>query len=188
MKTMKTMKTIMLLSIPCLMLMACEKDNNDVDNPQANNEEELITTLKLEFYDLSGRLVETAIFRDLDGDGGNPPSQWDTIRLDTQSLYLCQVNLLNEGETPADTITHEVEEEGTEHLVCFTPTDSVVNIGGFDQDENGLDLGLRSRWLVTDYTNSFVRITLKHQPDGLKDGTCNPGETDIEVTFALEAN
>jgi hypothetical protein len=30
-----------------------------------------------------------------------------------------------------------------------------------------------------------VTVILKHQPDGLKDGTCAPGETDVELEFQV---
>jgi hypothetical protein len=53
-----------------------------------------------------------------------------------------------------------------------------------DQDGNGLSLGLQSTWKGINPTTSMMKIALKHQP-GIKNGSCNVGETDVEVEFPL---
>jgi hypothetical protein len=47
------------------------------------------------------------------------------------------------------------------------------------------EVGLQSQWTTGNAENGTTQIVLKHQPD-VKDGTCAPGETDIDVTFVTE--
>ncbi len=60
-----------------------------------------------------------------------------------------------------------------------------MNFQRFDTDGNS-GVGLVSTWSHTGVAdNGNVTIPLTHQP-GVKDGTCEPGETDVEVTFVIE--
>src|SRR3990167_2160051 len=44
------------------------------------------------------------------------------------------------------------------------------------------EVGLLSSWVTQAISTGETTITLKHQP-GVKNGQCDPGETDIELTF-----
>jgi hypothetical protein len=87
--------------------------------------------------------------------------------------------------TPADSISNEVLEEGNEHLFCFDIMDANLNITRADSD-GVYEIGLESIWVVGANSNGHVTVTLKHQPDGIKDGTCAPGDTDIEIEFPIK--
>ncbi len=52
-------------------------------------------------------------------------------------------------------------------------------------DGNGLELGLAADVTTTSASNGTFTISLKHQP-GIKNGSCDIGETDVEVAFVLE--
>ena len=123
-------------------------------------------------------------FRDLDGDGGDAPVITGGT-LKAGETYEGSVELLNETETPPEDITEEIEEEDDEHLFCYTPDGVDVDIVRTDSDGT-YEIGLETEWTAGSTTGSgTVTIVLKHQP-GVKDGTCGPGDTDIEVDFPVE--
>jgi hypothetical protein len=180
---MKTLLTLSMLLI--LVSMSCKKDDK-VPNPPNTNEEELITTFRLTFTDSTGtQPVVIAQFVDVDGVGGNPPSAFDTIRLAPNTTYNVAIELLNESVSPAEDITAEVEEEGVDHLFCFDPTGLNMTISLTDQDDNGIPIGLSTKWVTTTASSGSTLIRLRHQP-GIKTGDCGLGETDIELNFVTE--
>ena len=182
------MKTIILKSVLFLavvsIIAACKKDDNDpVVTPPNPNEEELITTFTILFTDPNGINPDvTATFRDLDGPGGNAPTAFDTIHLIANSTYNASISLLNEAANPAEDITEEVEEEGDEHLFCYEVS-SGLNASIIRTDSDGTyEIGLLTQWTVSSVSQGEVTMRLKHQP-GIKNGSCDPGETDIELNF-----
>jgi hypothetical protein len=179
-----------MVAVFCLALVAglssCKKDEDLVPTPPpTENEGEIITTMTLTFVDTAGVQPNvTATFRDPDGEGGVAPDIFDTIRLQSNTVYNVSIALLNEIETPAEDIGAEVLAEAAEHLFCFTPAGANVNIVRTDTDGT-FEVGLQSQWTVGAVSNGTTQIVLKHQP-GIKDGSCAPGETDIDVTFVTE--
>jgi hypothetical protein len=146
------------------------------------NENELITTMLLEFEDSITSARSNVIFKDADGIGGNAPSRFDTIRLSANRTYTCSVYLLDESKNPVDTVSNEVKKEGDEHLFVFTPFSVNISSKATDKDVKMLPIGLISTWRTGNSSTGKMKITLKHQP-GVKDGTPGPGETDAEVNF-----
>lgn len=182
---MNYLRHIGMLLLLFVALAACKKEEKDtVENPTNPNEEELITTFKITFTDLAGVQPDVeAQFVDLDGPGGNDPTIFDTIHLQAQTTYVAHITLLNESANPVEDITEEVEEEGVDHLFCFAMSgglNATVNLT--DTDNNGLPIGLTSEWSIGAASEGTATIRLRHQP-GVKDGTCDPGETDIELDF-----
>ena len=180
------MNKLSLLYVPFLLFaFSCKKDPANVTDPEIEHEEELITTLTLKLTDSTDQTNQiTATFSDPDGDGGNEPTTFDTIKLAKNKTYFTAITLLDETSVPSIDITEEVEEEGHEHLFCFTQSDE-LSISLTDSDGTH-PIGLTSTWKTSSVSLSdgFVKVSLKHQPD-LKDGTCAPGETDIELEFIL---
>ena len=186
--SMKTnMKTITLLGLACVAaLSSCKKDDDLVPvPPPITSEVEVITTMTLQFSDAAGIQPDvTATFRDPDGDGGLSYDIFDTIRFMNNTTYNASILLLNETVSPADTVSNEILDEDDEHLFCFTP--SFANLSILRTDTDGVfEVGLQSQWTVLGAGNGTTQVLLKHQP-GIKDGTCSPGETDIDVTFVTE--
>ncbi len=189
---MKTIKNLSILAVALVVTFAvgCKKDD-DTPTPSTGGggtppqEEEVITTLILTFVDTAGVQPNVQYaFRDPDGDGGNAPTQHDTIRLAANTYYNASVQLLNEAESPAEDITLEVQNEDDEHLFCYAPSNTNVSIARTDSDGT-YEVGITSFWSTGAIANGETTVTLKHQP-GVKDGTCAPGDTDIEVTFQTE--
>lgn len=168
------------------IIPGCKKDDDLVNNPPpVINEPEVITTIKLVFSDSSdASITRTAMFRDPDGDGGAAYDVFDTIRLNAGKTWNAEVFLLNETVLPADTISSEVRSETGEHLICYNPSNVHLGIEILDTDSKGLPLGLLSKWRTGAAGTGSIRIQLKHQPDA-KNGSCEPGETDLEVTFPI---
>lgn len=186
-KTKKLKLGLFALGILGLSLSSCKKDDEQVNVPAPDqNEVELITTFKITLTDDANvQPTVSATFQDLDGNGGNGPGIFDTIVLAPNTSYSAKILLLNETVTPVDTISNEVKDEDDQHLFCFEPSNG-LNLTIVRTDTDGTyEVGLESQWVTSSASTGTTLITLRHQP-GVKDGTCTPGETDIEVNFVTK--
>lgn len=176
------MKQTSFLSIVILAACttACHKEPKPADQP--NNESELITTVRLLFTDSASGDTSSFQFRDPDGEGGNPPVTFDTLKLDASHSYLVDIILLDESKSPVDTVSNEVKEEANDHLFVFNIGGAKLNVSILDKDGNNLPLGLHTRWRTGTVSEGTAEVLLRHQP-GIKDGTPAPGESDVDVTF-----
>ena len=91
-------------------------------------------------------------------------------------------------------------EEDDEHMFFFSFTDGIFSnptgdgnvdsrqdpLNYNDQDENGLPVGLSTRWTTGAAASGEFNIVLKHQP-GQKTDTSDAtvGGTDVDVSFSL---
>lgn len=159
---------------------------NDTSNPPSpTDDSEVITTLKLELKDTISGVLYSYFFRDPDGEGGNSPVQWDTIKLDSQKVYKVVLKILNESNPNAIIdVSNEIKAEATSHIICFTPANTGLIVTRTDTDGT-YPIGLESLWKSGKNSNGTLNIKLKHQP-GLKNGSCDVGETDIDVNFPLK--
>jgi hypothetical protein len=167
-----------------LVVVSCKKEDHDHDH----NEVELITTVELKFSGKGSLGPDTTFvvtFNDPDGDGGNAPTQFETIHLLKNSTYNVEVTLLDKSKTPAETISNEVLAEANDHLFFYSsnPT-GLVDVLITDKDSNGKNLGLKSTWTTTNAGSGKVKVKLMHQP-GKKDGTSATGDTDVDIDFQV---
>ncbi|MEM9022798.1 MAG: type 1 periplasmic binding fold superfamily protein [Bacteroidota bacterium] len=173
-----------ILAMGLMLFTASCGDDDDLDE-EPMNEEETITTVIVTLTNMSDPSdVITSSIVDPDGDGGVAPAQTAPVVLDSNTTYSVQLGFLDESD-PADVenIGEEILDEDDEHLVCFAASGDIT-ITRTDTD-GMFEVGLQSRWETGNNSgNSTVTVTLKHQP-GIKDGTCPPGETDVEVGFAV---
>jgi hypothetical protein len=172
---------IFAFAIVVISLNACKKDElPDVE------EEELITTITLTFTNSTNASdVRTITWRDLDGDGGNAPVI-SSLALRAGTVYNVAVtSVLNETETPAEDIRAEIVEEKDEHLFVYKTTGANLTFSNFDVDSKNLAVGLTARATTTTASTGTFTIVLRHQPDGIKNGTEAPGSTDLEATFPV---
>ena len=175
-------KKLFIAFLGTFTLLACEKED-----PVIPNEEELITTLTYTMTPAAGGDPITFTFRDLDGEGGNPP-EITTEPLATNTTYNGVVQLLNELETPPFDISNEVEEEGDSHQLFYNLEVLVeATIDYEDEDINGNPIGLKTSVSTTNVSEGSLTIILRHLPKKPNNGspTDAGGETDIEVTFEV---
>lgn len=172
------------------LLTACKKDKDDDHQHDHDHEQELITTVQLRFLPSVGSEQKQFIWRDADGDGGNPP----VITADTLAagiIYAVGIEVLNESVSPADTITAEIRNEAAAHQFFFQVTGANAAVAYADSDGNGNPVGLASTWTIGTASAGTVKVTLRHQPNkgapGVSAGniTNAGGDTDIEVVFPL---
>ena len=180
--------SILILTVIAATLLSTFNGCKD-DEPAPVNEEEVITTFRATFTPQGGGAIAVFQFRDLDGDGGNPP----VITNDTlvaSNVYDVSLELFNETVSPVDTITNEVHDEATVHQFFFQPQGGLnLTFAYGDTDSDGHPVGLLSEATTAAASSGTLTITLRHEPDkhaaGVENGdiTNAGGETDIEVTF-----
>ena len=171
----------------------CKKNDNSVPTPQQNVENEIITTVKILYRNISdSSKVITATFKDPDGTGGIPYTIFDTIKLFPNEMYDVEIVLLDETKNPSVLISEEVEELGDQHQFFFTPSaDLDMHISYSDSDVNGVPIGLSSHVMTgkaSTTKNGKLKVQLKHQgTEKPKSGGGNPaiGSTDIEIDFPV---
>lgn len=170
----------LMLAAP-LFATSCKKDKDD---PQPDDENELITTVRYTLTPAGGGTAITVQSKDLDGDGGAAPVV-GTLTLAPNTTYTGTISFLDESKTPAEDITAEVSAESQEHLVVYTPNPAgLVTITRTDRDRNNLEVGLTTRLVTTAAATGTLQVKLRHQP-GSKNGTETPGSSDAEVSFPV---
>jgi hypothetical protein len=155
------------------IMAACKKKKEEA---------ELITTVQVEVKK-GDSLIGQFQWKDLDGEGGADPLPTDTIPMDSGVIYKIGLQFLNESINPAENITEEISAEAVDHLVCFTSAPLPIAVTIKDSDGTH-PIGLATEWIGNTKGTSKLRIILRHQP-GVKDGTCEPGETDVDVEFPI---
>ncbi len=180
---MKTInKTLFTLLLPALM--ASMFTATSCDDGHDHDEGEVITTVQLLLSDsATGGTLGNFSFEDPDGPGGNNPTRLDTIALDSGKVTLVSLRFADASSGTSKDITTEIRAEGNEHIVCFTPAGVQLAIVLTDSDGTH-PIGLESRWKAGARGTGSMTVVLKHQPDS-KNGTCDPGDTDVEVVFPV---
>ncbi len=180
-----TKKILAIALISSLLFTSCKKD------PVIPPDVELITTVIYTLTPTDGGANVTLSFVDLDGDGEVEPTIVSGV-LAANTSYTGSLDLLNELESPAESITEEIEEEDEEHQFFFSSTISDLAISYDDQDADGNPIGLSSTVVTGAAASGSITVILRHEPDksaaGVSDGEIGNagGETDIEVTFPVE--
>jgi hypothetical protein len=193
-------KTMSFALIAALGLGACG------DSGGATNDNEVITTVILNFAPGGGGTTKSFTFNDPDGDGGAAPTI-DPVNL-SPGMYMLTVQFQNRLEDPAEEITNEVHDESDMHLLLFTGSAVVgpatSNTTGpltqsyADMDANGLPIGLTDNITAAAGTGQLT-VTLRHMPpeeppqkasntvELAKSGGVDSigGSTDAQVNFAV---
>ena len=168
-------------------LISCTKNEN---NQQHSTENELITRVEVWLVCTDSAFHDSIFCRwdDPDGLGGNNPILPDTLNLKPNKNYTGLVKFGFEQNGVFQYINQTIENESENHLLCYEissmtmPPNVALSIKRTDKDKNGLELGLTSYWETFRNDQGGIQIRLKHQP-GIKNGSCDVGETDVEVNF-----
>lgn len=188
---MKTIKYLFVLLLSTLTFSSCSSDD---DNPTPVNEEEIITTVRVELTAVGGGSTVVLQSQDLDGDGPDAPVITTEGTIVASTTYSGSIQFLNELDTPAEDITLEVLEEDDEHQVFYEFTgNSNSTIAYNDSDPNGNPIGVIFSFNSgSESANNTITVTLRHEPNkdaaGVSDGLIANagGETDVAVTFTFD--
>jgi hypothetical protein len=167
-----------LLLILLITISSCSKDT-----PEVVNEEELITTIELNFS-TQGEPDQTV--------------RWETeaansaeIVLKSNTEYDVQITFLDESD-PSDieNINAEIIEEADEHQVFYEFSGVSVTYGQgtsdtLDSDQN--PVYINSIWNTSDVNSGVVRVFLIHEPTTKSSTTRDGfgGETDVSVDIPI---
>lgn len=180
------MKIALGILISGAVMTSCKKDKVE------ENEEEVITTMKLTFVPVGGGTTVSFQYDDADGPGGSVPTQ-DEIVLAPSKTYTVTVQLLNKTETPVADITTEVAAESDAHRFYYEPTvASNITVSGLNNDPNGVPVGIESTWTTGAVATGKMMITLRHYPavppNKAAGDLVNSSKsgTDIEVNFSTK--
>tara|TARA_B110000211_G_C14075367_1_gene551799 strand:+ start:877 stop:1497 length:621 start_codon:yes stop_codon:yes gene_type:complete len=206
MNTMNQVKkySLMAILLAGITLTGCEKEDDEV--PDKENEEEVITDVKLIFTNTanSNDIVE-AKANDPDGVGVQELVILDEIDLDISKTYTLTFEVMNNLEDPGEDIGLEILEEDDEHQIFFSFSKNAftnpLGNGNIDNASDPLDyndvdgsgnpVGLSTSWTTssTVLTGGSFTVRLQHQPDvKTASSGANDGDTDFELNFVLNIN
>jgi hypothetical protein len=178
---------IFLSALSLLFILAACEDHDDDDHK--HEESESITKVSLTLIDSTLKDTIQVFWSDADGIGGTNPILPDTIVLKPNGDYLASIKFEGQDDGHIHDITDEIKAEGNDHILCFSPLHLLnviaLEITRLDLDGKGLEIGLKSRWKNRVQMLGDVKISLKHQP-GIKNGSCDIGETDVELLFPFK--
>ena len=191
------------LRILAALLLSVAISSCEVDDPEKEEVPELITKVILRFESETGGEAIVATATDPDGEGVGDIEIDQPIKLALMTSYSLEIMLVNDLADitqPEYDVSEEVREEAGEHMFFFEWTDNLFAVpsgsgniensagivGYLDEDENGLPLGLETKWTTSGPATGEFRIVLKHQPD-LKSAQSDArtGETDLDVVLPV---
>lgn len=175
-----------MITIKIGLVMVVFGCRDKVKNPNPNAENELITTVELVCKDSTGSSFRGR-WKDLtpSDEAGRVR---DTLFLTAHQSYTGEIQFLDETKSPPDDLTEEVKKEANDHLVVYEVKSPLMpaqlSISRTDKDSRNLEVGLKTTIQTGGKGKGELRIILKHQP-GEKDGTPNPGETDVDILIPV---
>lgn len=178
-----TIKTAALIAtVISFATVSCKKEKPE----QEHNDNEMITTVELQFTEQGTSTPFTFKWQDLDGDGGNAPII-DEIKLAPNKVYNVSLKLWDNTKTPAENITEEVAEEGADHRFYYTPSGPNIAVSNLNNDSNGVPLGITSTWTTTGAAEGTIGVVLRHYSQGGKEAgdpvNSSKSSTDVDVSF-----
>lgn len=175
------LKPLMVIAAFALAITSCKKDKVEA------NDNEVITTVQLNFTPAGGGTALSYKWEDLDGPGGANPLI-DMVTLAANKTYSVQLILQDKTKNPVVIISDEVRTEAVDHRFYFEPsTGSNITVSGLDNDPNGTPLGLISTWTTGAAATGTIKITLRHYENGGKASSdlvsSTKSSTDAEASF-----
>jgi hypothetical protein len=180
-QTMSILRSLLLL-VAIFLFSQC-----NTEDPEPENEEELITTLEMTFSPVGGGDDVVFSVFDEDGDGPTEPVYTNgTLAADTDYNVSIEVRNDEGGEN----ITTEIEEEDEEHQFFFQKSNGLnIEFAYNDADGNGDPIGLSTVFTTKEASSGSLVVILRHEPNKSAEGAQNGdpsnagGETDIQATF-----
>ena len=198
------MKNLKKVSLYLLAVLAFGFASCESEDPEKENEGEVITDVTLKFQELNASNAPVGAvlsFKASDPQGievGKTPTI-QPVSLTKGKKYLMTIEVTNEIEK--EDITKEILEEAAEHQFFFLGPVFDSNIFTIQYaDAGGIALGLRNNVTVSSSTgtnNSSMRVVLRHDLNKSFAGASNPnfanfaqagGESDLDITFPVILN
>jgi len=198
------MKNLKKVSLYLLAVLAFGFASCESEDPEKENEGEVITDVTLKFQELnsSNALVGSVLsFKASDPQGievGKTPTV-QSISLAKGKKYQMTIEVTNSIE--GEDITQEILTEAAAHQFFFLGPVFDSNIFSIQYaDAGGIALGVKTNVTVSSSTgtnNSSMRVVLRHDLNKSFAGANNPtfanfaqagGETDLDITFPVILN
>jgi hypothetical protein len=164
-----------------LLFVSCKKPSDANDE----NEHEAINKVVLTFS-RSGAANLIFLAEDPDGDGGQPPSRIDTLRLTAGQTYGVDIRFINIVNGIEKDITPSIVAQGRSHEVFFLPTGAQLTITKNDRDLSGFPIGISSTWQTGPAALGIVLVKLMHKT-GIKGPNDSPnlGHSDLQLSMPV---
>lgn len=183
--------TIKISFLSILLLATTVACNKEKDQPTPD-EQELITTLKLQLTEATTTNAQTFVYKVENGfENGTGTIVIDTLKLKANTTYDAVLTVLNEKATPVEDITSEIIEKSDEHLFFFTatPQSGAGSIGTSNGNLDSKGAPLNQTFMLKTATvgNGSFQVVLKHQPSdkNATSLTTVGGDTDLDATFPV---
>lgn len=177
------MKKVLFAALVLSGMVGCKKTATPADE----NEHESVN--KIEFiFNTTGSAARSFIMEDPDGDGGNPPSRIDTIKLNVGTTYTLDVKTYNLVNGVVKDITSTISNQASSHELFFIPTGVTLTITKNDKDRNNYPVGLNSTWVVGSAATGSLQFKVMHKPAGTKGPNDAPtvGHSDIDLRIPIK--
>lgn len=163
--------------IAVALFASCKK----ASNPNDENEHEAINKVELVFS-RPGSASVTFLMEDPDGDGGNPPTRIDTVKLTANLSYTLDVRIKNIASGRETDLTPSIVTQGKAHELFFIPSGVNLTVVKNDRDASGYPIGLNSTWTVGGAGTGSILLKLMHK-SGIKGPNDAPtlGHADLQV-------
>lgn len=188
--SMKTGKFFMKVLL-CLAFISSFTSCSD-DDPDAVNEEEIITNLTLTFTNTADA-NDIVVMSSVAPDGLEDGVTAETVVGDFSvgATYALRLALSNASETPAeDVLNGDIIPEADEHFFAYAVNGINLTLTRDAGDVDGPDgskLGVETTWVAGAASTGNVQIRLIHEPSSVDDsnewGTATGGSEDFNITF-----
>lgn len=176
---MSNIQKAFLICLSVALFASCKK----ASHPNDENEHEAINKVELVFS-RQGASVATFVIEDPDGDGGNPPTRIDTIRLAANQTHTLDVRIKNIVSGKETDLSPSIVSQGVSHELFFLPSGVAITITKTDRDAKGYPIGISSTWAAGSAGTGSVMLKLMHKP-GIKGPSDAPtlGQTDLQIVI-----
>jgi len=184
----QTIKIGFLAFASALIISSCNKKTD----PPTPDEQELITTVKIQIIEEFSSFLQTYEYKVENGFGGSGGTiKIDTIKLKPNTKYDAVLTVLNEKATPIKNITDEVIEESNEHLFFLNSNpvsgNGSLTVSSGNKDKEGNPLNQTFKITTGGSGTGKFQVVLLHEPTN-KNATsldATGGETDLDATFPV---
>ncbi|MES2478318.1 MAG: hypothetical protein V4561_04485 [Bacteroidota bacterium] len=185
-------KQFIAITILAILFTSIISSCNKKSDPPTPDEQELITTLKIQVIEEFSSFVQTFEYKVENGFGGAGGTvKIDTIKLKPDTKYDAVLTVLNEKATPTEDLTNEIIEESNAHLFLKKSEpasgNGSISVGQGNKDKAGNPLNQTFKLTSGTSGKGSFRLVLLHQPTNKNATSVETagGETDLDAIFPV---